>query len=211
MVPGEEEEGGGYKGARRPPPAGSVQEVSLRECSGYLPAMPDNGEIHEVLQGSEGLMVQLMSQRAEGEEWGQWLRAPLLRACEAADADLVDKLLKAGADGRNRGSEGNDRPLLHAAAKGGSDRILLALLHAGCKPDIDFRLQDDEDQQGYTALQLVVGKRAEKREAARVLMTAGADVTGALIIAIRRGHELVALDLLLAGADPNERLRRECL
>lgn len=159
--------------------------------------MSDNGGNREILKDSEREIFQLMSGGAQGEEWAQWLRAPLLRACETANADLVDKLLGAGADGSNRGSGGNDRPLLHAAARGGSDRILLAVLNAGCKPDVDYFMEE-----GHTALQVVVG--SGKREAARVLMTAGADVRGSLGIAIFERHELVALDLLLAGADPNE-------
>lgn len=141
-----------------------------------------------------------MPGNAERVEWAAWLPSPLLRACRVGNADLVDKLLDAGAGGSNRGFGGDSHLLLHAAARGGSERVVLAVLNAGAKPDIDFKPADTEPS--HTALQMAV--HHGNTEAARVLMTAGADVAGALEIAIQEGHERLALDLLLAGADPND-------
>eukprot|EP00903_Cladosiphon_okamuranus_P009973 g9459.t1 len=141
-------------------------------------------------------LLRLMYLRAGGEELAQWLRVPLRHGCLVADFDLVDELLKAGADGSNRGPCGNERPLLHVAVHGGSARIVRRLLTtAAALPGIDDKAE------GRTALQVAVGNG--NQEAAKVLIKAGADVGGALDIAIQEGHEMIALDLLNAGADPN--------
>ncbi|CAN0050135.1 unnamed protein product, partial [Hapterophycus canaliculatus] len=103
---------------------------------------------------------------------------PLEHACGEGDADLVDRLLEAGADGSAEGLGEEGRTLLHAGAASGSERVVWALLNAGGKPDIEIKESSawpNED----TPLQL----------------------------AVRRGHEAaakLAYDLLLAGADPNE-------
>lgn len=71
-----------------------------------------------VLKGSEIEIFRLVSQDATSTQWTQWLRAPLEHAAAGGNIDLVEKLLRAGADGRAgwRGCHG--RTLLDAAAVG---------------------------------------------------------------------------------------------
>lgn len=77
---------------------------------------------------------------ATWEEWGLWLIAPLEYAAAKGNFEMVEKLLKAGADGSSdwRGSRG--RTLLDAAALGGNADVVSALINAGCTPDARERL-----------------------------------------------------------------------
>jgi uncharacterized protein len=98
----------------------------------------------------------------------------------AADghADVVDALIRAGADPRERLKSGFT-PLLFAAREGRID-VVRVLLKAGVKPD-------EAVPEGAKA-----GGLAPK---------AG---TSALDIAVENGHFELAIELLKAGADPND-------
>lgn len=156
----------------------------------YLPT-------HEVLQHSEGLIFKLMSSRAEPNEWTDWLRAPLEHACRAGNPDLVDPLLEAGADASAGGLGHDGGTLLHAAASGGSERVLSSLLNSGAMKNINAK-----DSKCRTPLQVAV--RAGRHAAAMLLISAGADLTSTMTEAILEGHEQLAHDLLWAGSDVNQ-------
>ena len=76
-----------------------------------------------ILQGSEELIVKLVCEGTTPEQWAEWLRAPLEHAAAQANYKLVEKLLKAGANGKAgwRGCLG--RTVLDAAAEGGSEKV----------------------------------------------------------------------------------------
>lgn len=156
----------------------------------YLPT-------HAVLQHSEGLIFKLMSSRADPNEWAEWLRAPLEHACRAGNPDLVDPLLEAGGDATARGLGEDGGTLLHAAASGGSERVVSSLLNSGAMKTINAK-----DSKCRTPLQVAV--RAGRHAAAKVLIAAGADLTSTMTEAILEGHERLAHDLLLAGSDVNQ-------
>lgn len=123
-------------------------------------------------------------------------------ACQAGDCELINEMLRAGAGGRGAGGAAgagrgrSGRTLLHAAAAGGNERVLRALLDAGAGADLEARLGGEWYQQ-LTPLQVAVS--AGHAAAAKVLVEAGADTADALLTAVRRGHEQLALDLLLSG------------
>eukprot|EP00903_Cladosiphon_okamuranus_P011499 g10830.t1 len=120
------------------------------------------------------------------------------------NADLVDNLLKAGADGSAGWKGCNGQTLLHAAAEGGNEQVVSALVRAGAKEDMHTKAQS----KGRTPLHLAaVGGHVA---AAKVLVMAGADENvldadreDTLHLAIIEGHAGVAEDLRLRGADPN--------
>lgn len=155
--------------------------------------------VHTVLQHCEGPIFKLMSSRAGNDEWTGWLRAPLEHACRAGNADLVDPLLEAGADAtatcRGTGEDGGT--LLHAAASGGSERVVSSLLNSGAAENINAL-----DSKCRTPLQVAV--RAGQHSVAKVLISAGADLNSTMTEAILEGHERLAHDLLLAGSDVNQ-------
>lgn len=156
----------------------------------YLPT-------HEVLQHSEGLIFKLMSSRAGPNEWAEWLRAPLEHACRAGNPDLVDPLLEAGADATAPGLGEDGGTLLHAAATGGSERVVSSLLNSGAMENINAK-----DSKCRTPLQVAV--RAGRHAAAQVLIAAGAELSSTMTEAILEGHERLAHELLLAGSDVNQ-------
>lgn len=118
---------------------------------------------------------------------------------------LVDKLLKAGANGSAgwRGCQG--RTLLDASALGGNGRVMSALLRAGCGPDMNVISADS----GRSALyQSIVGGHGT---AARTLVLVGADVHSEdpidrrflLHAAVSVGQDDLVGDLLVGGACAN--------
>ena len=149
-----------------------------------------------------GLIFKLMFEKSDPTEWAEWLRAPLEQACEAGDSELVDTLLEAGADGATRGLGHRGRTLLHAAATGGNENVIWSLLDHGAKPNIEARLSEEEWLTPDTPLQVAV--KNGHAAAAKVLVAAGANMAGTLVMAVDNGHDRLAHDLLLAGADPDE-------
>lgn len=162
-------------------------------------------ENREVLRnkGDNSLAFEMMRSKAEPDQWADWLQGPLHVACDAGNADLVDKLLEAGA-GIAAGGMGKDgRTLLHAAAASGSERVVSALLRTPARADLNIKSASHAHWRCRgTPLQVAV--RGGHESVARTLIAAGADLALALTMAVRRGQERIAYDLLLAGADPNE-------
>lgn len=156
-----------------------------------------------ILQGSEELIFKIVCQSTTAEQWAEWLRPPLEHAAAQANHELVEKLLKAGANGKAgwRGCHG--RTLLDAAADGGSERVVSALLDAGSKPDINVTTEGTQS----TALHRAA--RGGHADAARILLMAGANVNSLdvgqcspLHLAFVKEGEQLACDLLLSGASP---------
>ena len=173
-----------------------------------MPAAAACRDRASILEGAGDLLFKLMCDRATPEQWAEWLRAPLEHAARTANHDLVEKLLKAGANGRAGWRGCDDETLLHAGAAGGNADVVLALIAAGARDDMTARVPST----GNTPLHLAVVGGMEA--AAGGLIMAGADVSvlndreGApLHLAIEGGHVRVAKDLLLRGADPNKKSR----
>lgn len=57
------------------------------------------GERKIIERGAGGAIFDLVCDRATRGQWAEWLRLPLAHAAGMANAELVDKLLKAGANG----------------------------------------------------------------------------------------------------------------
>lgn len=92
-----------------------------------MPARPQRA----VLEGEEVDIVKLVSKGATAKQWAEWLRVPLEHAAASGDFDLVEKLLRAGANGGAGWKGCGRRTLLDAAALGGNDDVVSALLQAG--------------------------------------------------------------------------------
>ncbi|CAN0293773.1 unnamed protein product, partial [Hapterophycus canaliculatus] len=52
-----------------------------------------------ILEGAGDTIFKLVCERATPGQWTEWLRAPLEHAAGTGNQDLVDKLLRAGANG----------------------------------------------------------------------------------------------------------------
>ena len=154
------------------------------------------------LHGLEERLFKLVSRKATSAQWAEWLRAPLEHALAGGDKHLVLSLLKAGANG-GAGWKGCDgRTLLDAAAEGGSEVAVSALLDAGARADMDAV----SGVKGVTALHRAC--KGGHTAAAQALLVEGADVGlidrdqhNALHYALQGGHEELAKRVTLAGAD----------
>ena len=150
-------------------------------------------------------IFKLVSYGATSDQWAEWLRVPLEHAVARGNLDLVNTLLKAGADGSAgwRGCRG--RTLLDAAAVGGNPDVLTALLGAGAQPDVNVVSLSPKRSALYVATM------CGHEEVARRLIEAGADVSfedpvdrcSVLHEAACDGHEQLVNDLLIGGADAN--------
>ncbi len=157
------------------------------------------------LCGLEVELLKLVSYGATAEQWAEWLRVPLEHAAVRGNLDLVNRLLRAGANGKAgwRGCRG--RTLLDAAALGGNADVLAAFLRAGAGPDVNVVSVSSGRSALYTAAYL--GHEA----AARQLILAGADLDfqdpvnscGVLHEAVEGGQAQLVHDLLIAGAQPS--------
>ena len=157
------------------------------------------------LQGLETEIFKMVSSSASPEQWKEWLRVPLEHAAARGNLDLFDKLLGAGANGGAgwRGCDG--RTLLDAAALGGNEDIVSALLRAGAQPDVNVVSASSGRSALYTAVSCgheAVGIR---------LAIAGADVNfedpaekaSILHAATHHGHAQLVSHLVMGGADLN--------
>lgn len=148
-------------------------------------------------------IFKLVSKGATRKQWGEWLRVPLEHAARKGDIDLVNILLRSGADasaGWRGGCDGGT--LLGAGAAGGSEEVVSALLKAGGNGDVNVPLP------GYTnACALHVAVALDAEGVARALLLAGADVHAIdnlmrtpLHLAAEYGHHHQAANLLSQGA-----------
>ncbi|CAM9207040.1 unnamed protein product [Ectocarpus sp. 13 AM-2016] len=127
-------------------------------------------EDRTALGGLETRLFQLLSKNATSAQWAEWLRAPLEYAVAEGDKDLALTLLKAGANGGSGWKGCDDRPLLRAAAEGGNDEVVRALLDIEGMEEVDAVSGDE----GRTALHRAAA--GGHTDAARVLVVAGANV-----------------------------------
>ncbi|CAB1108018.1 unnamed protein product [Ectocarpus sp. CCAP 1310/34] len=161
-----------------------------------------------LLKGQEVEIFKLVSKGATPEQWAEWLRVPLEHAAASGNLDLVNKLLKAGADGEAGWRGCGDRTLLDAALSGGNAGVMSALLQAGCGPDANVLAPSTGRSVLYQSI------LSNQKAVARELILAGADVNikdraekaGPLLAAVRAGCDDLVRELLMAGANPNARL-----
>ena len=179
--------------------------------SSTLNAMPGYEDRASILQGAGDMIFQLVCERATQDQWAAWLRAPLEHAAGTGDHELVDRLLKAGADGSAgwRGCDG--KTLLHAGAEGGDNLVMTTLIRGGARADMKAKVP------GTGRTPLHVAALSGKEAAAKALMMAGANVNtidarkdAPLHLAIEAGHVRLAGDLLLSGADHDARGSKGC-
>lgn len=182
-----------------------MQRGDVRDRSEGAASIQDRA----VLVGLEETIFDFMYRGATPQQWAEWLRAPLEHAAAAADLEVVETLLLAGADGSAGWKGCRDRSLLCAAVQGGSHEVVKSLLKAGSRPDINTRSGEKmwsplhyAAAGGHTAM-------------ARILMMAGADSEyldvdkcSALHLAAYGGHEQIVCDLLLNGAPHSPKDKR---
>ncbi|CAM9160357.1 unnamed protein product, partial [Ectocarpus sp. 12 AP-2014] len=162
-----------------------------------------------LLEGAELEIFKLLSFGATAEQWAEWLRAPLEHAAARGNLDLVERLLKAGANGGAgwRGCRG--RTMLDAAALGGNPDVVATLLAWGCASDVNVVSVSSRRSALHVAA--VCGHEA----VAKKLIIAGADVNRvdpgdacvSLHVAIEGGHVNMVDNFLMSGACPNSRTR----
>ena len=135
----------------------------------------------------------------------------LMTASRTGNVDIVSALLAAGAD-VNATERNQQTAVMWAAAEGHTD-VVLALIDAGA--DIATPLKNS----GYNPFFFAI--REGKAETAKALLGLGTDIndvmrpesrngkypkrgTSALLLAVENGHFDLAVELLEAGADPND-------
>ncbi|CAM9326376.1 unnamed protein product, partial [Pylaiella littoralis] len=92
-----------------------------------------------------------MAAMMTSEQWKEWLRAPLEHAAARGNTDLFTRLMDAGADGSAGWQGCSGRTLLGAAAHSGSEQMVLALLKARAKPDLNIRFGAEEQSALHVA------------------------------------------------------------
>lgn len=170
------------------------------------------------LDGFEVEIFKLVMKETTSEQWKEWLRVPLEHAAAKGNFDLFTVLMEAGADGSAgwRGYRG--RTLLGAAVDGKNEMILLALLQAGAKPDVNVLFDHDDLRSARRMSALYVATYWGAEAAAKALLVAGADPTLAdaegftpLHVASRAGHHRLVEYLTIAGANPNAKCQTGAL
>eukprot|EP00752_Nemacystus_decipiens_P002437 g2294.t1 len=151
------------------------------------------------LEGFELEIFKLVREGATSEQWREWLRVPLEHAAADGNVDLFVRLMDAGAHVTSAGWRGcHGRTLLGAAARGKHEEMVIALLRAGAKDDVNVKFGAEQE----SALHVAAAHGAEG--SSRALMFAGADPfllnsegNTPLHLAAREGHDGVVSDLLL--------------
>jgi len=129
--------------------------------------------------GRAGPVKALLARGADVNAKDRRGQTALIWAAAEGHADVVRLLIDAGADLRGRVSSG--MTALHFAAREGRSDVVRTLLQAGAKVDSETE----------------PGKKAPSRAPARG--------TSPLLLAVENGHFELAVLLLDAGADPNDR------
>lgn len=156
-----------------------------------------------LLSGKGEKLLSLALTYATPKQRAEWLRLPLVGAAAEGDLGLVKQLLAAGADASSGQIEPDGSTLLHAAAEGGSAKIMKALLDAGACPNVNQRrLFGDQE------FPLHVAAKGAHVRMCEALIKAGAKVNcrdrngwTPLHLAARFGQVEVVVDLLRDGAD----------
>jgi ankyrin repeat protein len=185
--------------------AGSNANVKVANRYGVTP-------LSLACQNGNGSMVELLLER--GADPNTTLRGGetvLMTAARTGKPGPVDELLKRGAD-VNAKERCGQTALMWAAADGHA-KVVESLIKAGA--DIHATLPDS----GFTPF--FFAAREGRTDVVRALLKAGTDVneamqpqkpsgknpgkgTSALILAVENGHFNLAVELIEAGADPND-------
>eukprot|EP00903_Cladosiphon_okamuranus_P011498 g10829.t1 len=156
--------------------------------------MPGYEDRTFILQGAGAMIFNIVCDRSTPEQWAAWRRVPLEHAAGTANVNLVDKLLKAGANGSADWKGCNGQSLLHAAAGGGNEQVVSAYVRAGAKEDMHTKAQS----KGRTTLYLA----AVGGDVAATKATAG----GRLRLAVEINDTAEAIGQRQGG--PSRRARR---
>lgn len=143
------------------------------------------------------------------------LAKPLVEAAAAGNAEVFKSLVEVGADvkalvkaGADAGADDNKEykrcTLLHTAIRGGSVDVVSVVLDAGA----DANERGDSSSDRSPLCEALSTTRPGNEEVAKRLVLAGADVNPSgkcspLSLAISKGYERLAEDLLQKGANPN--------
>lgn len=161
------------------------------------------------LDGLAQSLLSLVSEKATPSQWQQWLRVPLEHAAASGNKDLVNSLIRAGADRRPgwRGCYG--RTLLGAAAEGGDPDVVSTFIHAGAEAELDTVSGPERWSPLHRA------SAGGHETAATMLLVAGAnasivdiDSCSPLHLAVRANGSRLVGELLIGGASPNARDNR---
>ncbi|CAM9617722.1 unnamed protein product [Scytosiphon promiscuus] len=156
------------------------------------------------LHGLGEQVLKLVSEGATSQQWAEWLRVPLEHAVAGGDKELTLRLLKAGANGGAGWKGCDDRTLLQAAAEGGNQEIVSALIEKGGSAELNAV----SGMKRKTALHRA--SEGNHPAAARVLMIEGASVglldsrqRNAMHYAAEGGNLQLFQDLMIAGVQLN--------
>ena len=179
--------------------------LELREYVYYMSLVSEEGLaplLYAAYHGDTATVHALLDAGEDADEQPDrrgW--TALTRAVDGGHREIVDTLLRAGADVNHRAGNGNT-PLMRAAMYGRTE-IARALLEAGADPHA-------EDISGATALMYASARGSP--EIVRMLIGEGVEVDAerllgetALTEAVENGHPEIVRLLIAAGADVNHR------
>lgn len=107
-------------------------QLLLQNRSERTPGYEERASIRQEAQATFNMVCDLETP----QQWAEGLRVPLAHAARMGNADLVDKLVKAGVD-LGAGFNGhNDEALLHAAAGGRSEEVVSTFVRAEAEEDM---------------------------------------------------------------------------